>query len=198
MELRKVVDCKEDDERIKKLYEEAFPPIERFPYWILKRRVSQGITEMWNIFNEDTWIGWTYIIKYINKEKKKFAYVLFFAIDANYRNKGYGSQALKLIFENYKDYSISLAIEVYEDEKAENQEQRIRRHNFYKRCGMDDLPYQTSSYKITLDLMYYGRPPERDEFKDMMSYFAGWPVKYFYKITLSDKPDYKQNNENEK
>ena len=81
---------------------------------------------MWNVFNEDTWIGWTYIILYTNKDKKNFAYILYLAIDSNNRNKGYGTKALKLIFEKYKDYSISLAIETYEDEKAENLEQRIK------------------------------------------------------------------------
>ena len=126
VELRAVMDCKEDDERIKKLYEEAFPEDERFPFWMIKRRANQRKAEMWNIFNEDTWIGWTYIILYTNKDKKNFAYILYLAIDSNNRNKGYGTKALKLIFEKYKDYSISLAIETYEDEKAENLEQRIK------------------------------------------------------------------------
>ena len=188
VELRAVVDCKVDDERIKNLYEEAFPDNERIPYWIIKRRSNQGKAEMWNIFNDDTWIGWAYIMIYTNKDNKNFAYVLYFAIDSNNGNKGYGGKALKLIFEKYKDYSISLAIEDYEDEKAENIEQRIKRHNFYKRCGMEDLSYRATSFNLTYDLMYYGKPIERDDYKDMIANYAGWPFKYFFRVFLSDKP----------
>ena len=153
-----------------------------------KIRANQRKAEMWNVFNEDTWIGWTYIILYTNKDKKNFAYVLYLAIDSNNRNKGYGTKALKLIFEKYKDYSISLAIETYEDEKAENLEQRIKRHNFYKRCGMEDLSYRVTTSNYTYDVMYYGQSIERNDYKDMMDNYTGWFFKYFNRVFFSDKP----------
>ncbi|ORX54337.1 hypothetical protein BCR36DRAFT_581968 [Piromyces finnis] len=182
MQLIKVNDIKEEHDRILKLYYEAFPANERIPYWALKIRARQGKSEMFNIFDDNnTWVGWVYIMVY-----KDLAYILFFAIDKENRGKGNGTEALALILEKYKNYRIYFCLEDWTEEGGDV-EQKIRRHNFYKRCGMNDLPYKTNGRNVTFCLMYKGGyiPPE--EFQEMMYDFAGFPVKYFINIKIFDK-----------
>lgn len=71
---------------------------------------------------------------FITMKNETCAYAWFFAIREDLRNKGLGSEALKLIFERYKDYQMVLDFEAI-DETAENNDQRIRRKNFYLRNG---------------------------------------------------------------
>ncbi|OUM63379.1 hypothetical protein PIROE2DRAFT_10098 [Piromyces sp. E2] len=181
MKLRvvEVNDTREEHKRISQLYCEAFPSDERVPYWTLKVRVRQKRAVMYNFFDEDKWVGWIYIML-----ERDLAYVLFFAIDAECRGQGYGTEALTQILEKYKDYRVYLCLEDW-NVPCDNVEERIRRHNFYKKCGMSELPYRTTrNKKYVFSLMYKGGliPPE--EFKKQMYDFAGFPVKYFMNIDI--------------
>jgi len=181
MQLIKVNDTKEEHQRITNLYNEAFPGNEKIPYWTLKIRVRQERAVMYNFFDDDKWVGWVYIML-----ERDLAYILYFAIDADNRGKGYGTAALKQILEKYKDYRVYLCLEDWNVE-CDDVEVRIKRHNFYKNCGMEDLPYRTIGRNVTYSLMYKGGliPPE--EFQKQMYDFAGFPVKYFMNIKIIDK-----------
>ena len=65
---------------------------------------------------------------------KKLAYIFFLAVDPDRQGDGYGSQALEVIKERYQDYTMGLSSERPSPE-APNNEQRIRRQNFYERNG---------------------------------------------------------------
>lgn len=58
-----------------------------------------------------------------------FAYIIYLAIDKNERNKKYGSLALKLIDEKYKDITKVLCVE----KPLENDDLKSKRIEFYKR-----------------------------------------------------------------
>jgi len=180
IQLKKVNDVEIEYNRVEKLYEETFLAEERQPFWILKRRAKQGKAEQWNIYNEETWIGWIYIIKL---NGKNCIYIYYFAIDPQYRGKGYGTKVLKLILEKYKEYKIILALEDWKED-TEDQEQRIKRHNFYKKFGFKDLPYKQQEPYISFPTMSFGGEVKPDEFKDLIDSYFGWPLKYIYNWNL--------------
>ena len=69
-------------ENIKKLYLEAFPKNERFPFWILKHSIKRGKAELNAIIDRDRFIGINYTV---NCDVS--LYLMFFAIDKELRNK---------------------------------------------------------------------------------------------------------------
>ncbi|ORX54334.1 hypothetical protein BCR36DRAFT_581966 [Piromyces finnis] len=161
---------------------EAFTPDERAPYWILKRRVLQGKAEQWNFFDKKTWLGWIYFSRY-----KDLIYIFFFAIDAKWRGQGYGTKALKAFIEKNKGHRIFLALEDWtKDSMTGNKEQRIKRYNFYKNCGLAVLPHHLKEGINIFAIMGVGGPVEAIEYKELMNDYIGWPFKYFIDMRMVD------------
>ncbi|KAG4083811.1 hypothetical protein H8356DRAFT_1747511 [Neocallimastix lanati (nom. inval.)] len=181
MQLKEVLDNKEEEERIKNLYEEAFPEEERAPFQILKRKIKQKRAEQWNFYEEDTWVGWIYLVKH-----KDIAYIFYFAIDAKLRGQGYGTKALKAFIEKYKDYRVFLGLEDWKEEEAENHEQRVKRHQFYKNCGLEELPHKLKEVGNIYSIMGVGGAVEPQEYKDLINAYMGWPYKYFLDMRMID------------
>ncbi|ORX54335.1 hypothetical protein BCR36DRAFT_403397 [Piromyces finnis] len=175
MQLQKVViENKIENKRIHDLYFEAFPPNERLTYWILQRRVKQERAEQWNLYDENQWVGWVYLIKL---KERDYIYIFYFAIHADFRGKGYGTKALKAILEHYKNYRIILCLEDWREDTPDK-EIRIKRHNFYLKCGFQDLPYIQKEPKLSFATMRYGDSIKPKEFKEMIDTYMGWPLKY--------------------
>jgi len=180
MQLKEFQDNEEENQRIKKLYIEAFPPDERAPYWILKRRVNQGKAEQWNFYEEDTWVGWIYIARH-----KDLIYIFFFAIDSALRGQGYGTKALKTFIESNKDHRIFLALEDWEKD-SKNKEQRYKRYQFYKNCGLQVLPHHLKEGKNIFNIMGVGGPVEAIEYRELMDNYIGWPFKHLIDMKMVD------------
>ena len=72
-------------QKIEKLYYESFDKDERFPFWLLKKCCKENNVKFNVIYNNDKVIGFQYIIEYDN-----IAYLMYFAIEKNQRNNGYG------------------------------------------------------------------------------------------------------------
>lgn len=118
----------EHKNEIKKLYMNSFPKDERFPFWILKR-CSKEKNVVFNVILEDNkLIGMEYIIKYEN-----ISYLMYLAVDKSQRDKGYGSQILKDLKQEYN--TIILSIEkTNKDLKGDKQ----KRKDFYLRNGFNE------------------------------------------------------------
>ena len=85
MELRKIE--KPDYREIKAIYTGAFPPDERAPFRLLRKRAEQGMADFWIISEEGKSIGLAYLVTY-----KDLAYLFYYAIDPSYRGQGYGTK----------------------------------------------------------------------------------------------------------
>lgn len=157
-----------DFKKIKKLYIEAFPPEERCPFYFLKKRAKQGKGDLWAVYDNDTFVA---MISMVSNDK--IAYLFFFAIQKEYRGQGFGSQILKKLPELYEGKRIFLAREQL-DENADNNEQRIRRHNFYLRNGFKDWPLQLQEASMIYDAMGIGEVIEPEEYEHLMSDWGGW------------------------
>lgn len=112
---------------IKKIYIKSFPKNERFSFWMLKKCAKEKNVKFETIVNDNKVIGIVYLINYDN-----ISYLMYFAIDEKFRNKGYGSKVLKDLIKKYK--TIILSIERPKKELKYSQ----KRKEFYLRNGFNE------------------------------------------------------------
>lgn len=112
-----------DKEKIKDIYEKAFPLLERFDFNILKKCNKESNVHLSCIYLNDIPVGMQFTIDLPND----ITYLMYYAVDEQYRNKGIGSKVLQNIVVS-KD-KVMLCIE-----RPVN-EQTIRRKNFYMKNG---------------------------------------------------------------
>lgn len=129
-----------DKKLIKKLYYESFDKDERFPFWLLKKCSKEKNVKFNVIYNKDKVIGFQYIIEYDN-----IAYLMYFAIEKNQRNNGYGSEILKNLNKSYKN--VLLSIEKVNEKVFDIKNERKQ---FYLRNGFVD----TNKYIVDNNVEY--------------------------------------------
>ncbi|MCQ2506948.1 MAG: GNAT family N-acetyltransferase [Lachnospiraceae bacterium] len=171
---------KSDFKKIHKLYVEAFPKEERCPFFFLKHRAVKGKGELLSVYSKEadkeTFIAMVSILS-----NDEIAYLFFFAIQKEYRGKEYGSQILKMLPELYEGKKLFLAREQLDD-NAENNAQRIRRHNFYLRNGFEDWPLLLQEASVIYDAMGIGSPIEPEEYEKLLTNWGGRLYTHFIKI----------------
>lgn len=167
MELVKVSKKSKDYKIIKRLYKKAFPANERAPFWLLVRKNKPSTADFWAFHDGDRCVGFTYVVKY-----QELAYIFYLAIQADERGRGYGTKAIEALKQVYAGKRIFLALES-PDKTAANYEQRVKRHAFYEKCGLSDIPYQLKEASVIYSLMGIGRPVEPEEYHAMMENYLG-------------------------
>ena len=132
--------------KVKKLYLNAFPKNERFPFVGLLAMALQKRVSLQAVYDHDDFIGlifWTYA--------EKIIYIGYLAVDPVWRGKGYGSQTLNLMKQHHPNQEIVLDIEPV-IKTAKNYSQRINRLLFYKHNGFkltqDNLVDEGGHYAI--------------------------------------------------
>ena len=132
--------------KVKKLYLNAFPKNERFPFVGLLAMALQKRVSLQAVYDHDDFIGlifWTYA--------EKIIYIGYLAVDPVWRGKGYGSQTLNLMKQHHPNQEIVLDIEPV-IKTAKNYSQRINRLLFYKHNGFkltqDNLVDEGGRYAI--------------------------------------------------
>lgn len=139
------------DERIKRLYETAFPDEEQIPWNDLLRLVSAMTLDFTAYYDEDgTFIGFTIVYP-----RRTFNWFWYFAVQDDLRGHGYGQQILTRLMERYKGQTCVLDMESPE-QVCGNMEQRKRRHAFYLRNGFRDTHVFRAYDDITMTVMMTG------------------------------------------
>lgn len=169
MELIKVTRALPDYRAIKHLYKQAFPSEERAPFGMLMRKA--GKADFFALYDSEKWVGLAYIVS-----RGKLAYIFYIAITPEQRGKGYGTAAMKALIEYYKDSRLFLALEQL-DKSADNCDQRVKRHEFYKSCGLSDLPYKIKEGGVIYDIMGVGGKVEPEEYRELIDSYLGWFMK---------------------
>ena len=113
---------------VRKIYKEAFPKCERFPFWILRQCSKEINVHLDALLSEGIPVGMQFIVKYDN-----IAYLMYFAINSNCRNLGFGSKVLKNLI--IRNDNVLLCIEKPTDDLKK------RRKNFYLRNGFFETGY---------------------------------------------------------
>lgn len=130
-----------------KLYEEAFPEIERKPLDIMEDLAEKGQMELLVIVDEGEFAGLAF-----NMIDGDTALLDYFAIASDKRNGGYGSRSLKLLLERFGDRKYIFEIEM-QDETAENAKERARRKAFYLRNGLKETGLFAHVYGTDFELL---------------------------------------------
>ncbi len=168
----KRIDCEKGYRRVKKLYKEAFPANERAPFFLVKSRAESGKAELLEVWKDEAWLGFVYVLC-----REDLAYIFYFAIDSVFRGKGYGTEAVGAILKRYEGKRVFLALEDWR-EKAGNRSQRLRRHRFYEKCGLKDLPYRLKEASVVYAIMGSGGVVEPEEYKGMADDWLGGYLKH--------------------
>mgnify|MGYP003295565853 CR=1 FL=1 len=131
------------------LYETAFPIEERFPMDDLLDFIDQGLMDFDAIYLEEDFIGITATF-----ENELGAYLIYFAVKEEHRNKGYGSIIISSLINKYKNVKpLIIAIESL-DKNALDYKLRCRRCNFYTRNGFTYIQNMyIREYEVTYDVM---------------------------------------------
>lgn len=157
---------------VKKLYFRAFPKYERIPWrWMLFKALFKEASFL-AFFDDQKFVGFTYIV-----HGEGMHYVLFLAVNDQLRSLGYGTRILNAINEMFENDILILDVEK-PDVFAENNNQRMRRINFYKRNGF----YVTANEMQDKDMTYCVMATDRDISKrdlDPIFNWFSWPLGRF-------------------
>jgi len=111
--------------KIKEIYYYSFPESERTDFQDLIDLKFPN-SKLLGMFNEDILLGFSFV-----SILGDFAYIVYLAIDDTLRNKSYGTTALGLICDLYKDKTKVLCVE----KPYSKEDIKSRRIKFYKRNG---------------------------------------------------------------
>lgn len=131
---------KNDFKKLMKLYKKSFPLAERKPLFIMKYMQNKDRLRFYAIKDENEFIG--LVITIYDEETTLIDYL---AIESDIRSKGYGSKAIELIRQNFNTNTVFLEIENIND-KAKNNDERIRRKNFYIKNGLCETDIKAFVY----------------------------------------------------
>ncbi len=173
MELRKAASLR-DWRGIKKLYHEAFPANEKKPFWMIRKKFRQGLSDVWVIEDEQT-RGFAGLAITMNSET--LVLLDYFAISEDKRGGGIGGMALRALQDKYRDCRFFLEIESVE-EGAKTQEERERRKNFYLANGMQELGVNVTLFGVDMELLGYQCRVEFDEYRGLYhDIYGDWAAK---------------------
>lgn len=126
---------------IEAINEASFPPRERMSLAELVDFAAKTDTDILGIYADDRPIGFTVVLK-----NDVYAYLYFLAIAEADQSMGYGGKTLQQLAAAYPTRQLALDLEVI-DERAADNDQRIRRKAFYLRHGF----HETGHYVMLRD-----------------------------------------------
>lgn len=168
---------KQDMKWAKRLYLSAFPSEERAPFFMLKQK--NGKNSVWlKITADGKNAGFFYLIT-----NNDAVYLCYFAIAPAYRGRHIGTKALKMLLDKYKGKRVFLAIE-RTDENADNMDERIKRKNFYLRCGLRESHKLVQEGNMKYELLVHGGEVNNNDYEPMMRKWLGFPLSCFVKTKI--------------
>lgn len=181
MKVRKYKHDKEIRQKIKIIYENAFPADEKAPFFLIMRKVKQKKAEILTAYDNGELVGFAYMVYYGN-----LAYLFYLAIDENKRGMGYGRKLIEAIKVRYTGKRLFLAREQL-DKSAENYVQRVSRRNFYIKCGFSDLPCHIKEATVIYDVMGIGGNVSAKEYDMLITSWAGRFLRKFVDMRIIEK-----------
>jgi len=160
------------------LYASAFPAAEQAPMPYLLKRAMKDYVDFHAYYDGEVFVGFTY-----SMTRENLTFIMYLAIDANHRAKGYGSQILSHIKEAYPNNRIILNIEI-EDETAENNAERKKRKQFYMRNGYHSSGVFLKIMGVTYELLVCNGDCTAEEFLTLNKKFMGSLLFLFFKPKL--------------
>lgn len=159
------------DERIKSLYNTAFPDDERIPWNYILRLSEELSLETTAYYDGDDFVGFT-----IFYPRDGVGWWWYFAVEENLRGKGYGQEILDRFRQCHADRPFILDIESPR-QKSDNIAQRQRRYDFYVRNGLRDTGVGRSFYGVEYAILISDETPfsRKDYDKIIAEARRNWP-----------------------
>ncbi|MBO4721674.1 MAG: GNAT family N-acetyltransferase [Muribaculaceae bacterium] len=150
MTVRAITATNAGNDKLRKLYETAFPEEEQIPWEDLMRLVDAMPLDFTVYYEDDMLLGFTIVYP-----RPSFNWFWYFAVPNELRGKGVGQKILSRLIDKYKDFTNILDMESPE-QVCENQAVRRRRHDFYLRNGFRDTGVGRSFKGIDYTIMIMG------------------------------------------
>ena len=146
--------------RLRFLYHEAFPRCERKPFSIIKAMSEKGKTDLWYFEDDEGFMG---LCATINGPDKVL--IDYLAVAKRRRGTGVGTRMLKALLEHYQGFGVFLEIEMM-NPKAKNNAERIRRREFYLKCGLESMDTYAKLFGVDMELLGKNCHLTFDEYRD--------------------------------
>lgn len=140
----------------------AFPPEERIPIWVLNLFSKKRNVNFNAWYDNREFCGITYTI-----ESEKMIFLLYFAVNAQQRSKGYGSRIIHELKQNAGGREIILNVEK-PDQSAENNAQRVQRIAFYERNGFYQSGFDLHIEETDYLVFSTNAVPDKTEFNSIL------------------------------
>lgn len=168
---------KERLNKVKDLYEEAFPKSEKKPFGMILKGRKKGKYEILSIESEKgEFQGLAITMHYAD-----FVLLDYFAISPECRGSGIGGEALRALQKSYTGKKFLLEIEstvglenrteVGKDiAEADEAALRLRRKEFYLRNGMQSMNYLVNLFGVEMEIMTYGCSVSFEEYHSILEH----------------------------
>ena len=157
---------------VKRIYFESFPKSERMPFPLMVAMSQLWNTDFLGFYEEDALCGFIYLA-----HNRKIVFVMFFAVDAALRSKGFGSAILQEIQKKYPTKKIIISIEPC-DETAPDIEIRKKRKAFYLRNGYKETGYMIKLAGVVQEIIIANGEFNKSQFKRFFVLYSNgtmWP-----------------------
>ena len=171
------IDCKEFKKFIYPQYIKLFPENERKSYRIIEKTVKKNVANIIKIVQNNEIVGFMIV-----NTLKDNLYVQedYLAILQEYQGYGFGSKALKLLKDKYKDYNgIFIEIEKTGFGKDDDENNiRERRKKFYEKLGFKNLGIDIEMFGILFETYNLECSKNEDDNREIMKNI----LKIYYEI----------------
>lgn len=138
-------------EQVEALYMRAFPPAERKPFSVIRRKRAKGLVEILAVETADG----DFAGEAITVICGALVLVDYLAVSEEKRGCGIGSAALGLLRERYAGKRLFLEIESTQEQDAPNAEERERRKAFYLRNGLSCMPFRAVEFGVEMEILTF-------------------------------------------
>ena len=177
----KLIDLKQNKNFIKnakELYNSAFPSNERMPFNLLMLKAKGSNVTFWAVVDDGVFKGLTYTVWY-----NDIVFIFYLAVAKSERGNGIGTQILSLIKQEFPNCRLVLNIEAL-DENSDNNDERIRRREFYVKNGFFSAGYNVREYSVTYENMCFSpdnKTVTKPEYFSLIEAYCGKLIYSLYK-----------------
>lgn len=167
MTLKRVKSSLPEYQKVKELYLTAFPPEERPPFFLIMSKTNNEDVDFWAIYADGRWVGLAYVIS-----SGDLSYLYYLAVSESERGKGCGSAIMRTLKRMYEGQRLFLALEQL-DESAPNNNERIKRRQFYIKSGLMPINCMIQEGRVIYDVMSTSEAISPPECQKLMTDYFG-------------------------
>lgn len=168
--------------KIRRLYKNAFPKYERKPFSLIRLMHRKGRADVWIMEQEGQFAGFA-----VTMNAEDMVLLDYFAVIAEMRGKGVGSEALKQLQRHYLGKRLFLEIESIYNGMSDLAERKRRKH-FYLSNGMREMRVLVDLFGTEMELLGWECKVEFQDYLRLYQKSLGkWAVKHVKELPYPDQ-----------